>query len=57
MSEQPGGRDLVAEFEAAYETTPPWDIGAPQPAFAVLAAEAGCEGECSMLDAARASMR
>src|SRR5215204_4840352 len=37
MSEQPGGQDLVAEFEAAYETTPPWDIGAPQPAFAVLA--------------------
>jgi ubiquinone/menaquinone biosynthesis C-methylase UbiE len=32
-------RDLVAGFEAAYDTTPPWDIGAPQPAFAALAAE------------------
>jgi ubiquinone/menaquinone biosynthesis C-methylase UbiE len=32
-------RDLVAEFEAAYATTPPWDIGRPQPAFAWLAAE------------------
>jgi ubiquinone/menaquinone biosynthesis C-methylase UbiE len=32
-------RDLVAEFEAAYATTPPWDIGRPQPAFASLAAE------------------
>ena len=31
-------RDLVAEFEAAYATTPPWDIGRPQPAFAALAA-------------------
>jgi SAM-dependent methyltransferase len=28
----------VHEFEAAYETTPPWDIGEPQPAFAALAA-------------------
>jgi ubiquinone/menaquinone biosynthesis C-methylase UbiE len=32
-------RDLVAEFEAAYASTPPWDIGRPQPAFATLAAE------------------
>ena len=32
-------RDLVAEFEAAYATPPPWDIGRPQPAFASLAAE------------------
>ncbi len=32
-------RDLDAEFEAAYATTPPWDIGRPQPAFAALAAE------------------
>jgi hypothetical protein len=23
-------RDLVAESEAAYATTPPWDIGGPQ---------------------------
>lgn len=30
-------RDLVAEFESAYATTPPWDIGEPQPAFATLA--------------------
>jgi SAM-dependent methyltransferase len=29
-------RDLVAEFEAAYDTTPPWDIGRPQPGFAAL---------------------
>ena len=36
MTEEP---DLVARFEAAYETTPPWDIGRPQPAFASLAAE------------------
>jgi SAM-dependent methyltransferase len=34
--EDPEARDLVAEFEAAYETTPPWDIGGPQPAFARL---------------------
>jgi SAM-dependent methyltransferase len=32
-------RDLAAEFEAAYATTPPWDIGRPQPAFASLAAD------------------
>jgi SAM-dependent methyltransferase len=32
-------RDLVAEFEASYATTPPWDIGRPQPAFAALAAD------------------
>lgn len=36
MSEE---RDLVAEFEAAYTTTPPWDIGRPQPAFAALASD------------------
>jgi cyclopropane fatty-acyl-phospholipid synthase-like methyltransferase len=29
-------RDLVAEFEAAYEATPPWDIGRPQSGFAAL---------------------
>ena len=44
MSERPGNRDLVAEFEAAYETTPPWDIGAPQPAFAALAADRRLRG-------------
>lgn len=31
-------RDLAAEFEASYASTPPWDIGRPQPAFASLAA-------------------
>jgi SAM-dependent methyltransferase len=44
MSEEPGARDLVAEFEAAYEATPPWDIGAPQPAFAKLAADGRLRG-------------
>jgi ubiquinone/menaquinone biosynthesis C-methylase UbiE len=37
-------RDLVAEFEAAYATTPPWDIGRPQPAFAALASEGRLAG-------------
>jgi len=32
-------RDLAARFDAVYATTPPWDIGRPQPAFAALAAE------------------
>jgi SAM-dependent methyltransferase len=41
-------RDLVAEFEASYESTPPWDIGRPQPAFAALAAEGKLIG--SVLD-------
>jgi SAM-dependent methyltransferase len=41
--EQPA-RDLVAEFEAAYESTPPWDIGEPQPAFAMLAADGRLRG-------------
>jgi SAM-dependent methyltransferase len=43
MSES-DARDLVAEFEAAYVGTPPWDIGAPQPAFASLAAEGRLRG-------------
>jgi SAM-dependent methyltransferase len=38
------GRDLVAEFEAAYATTPPWDIGSPQPAFAALIANGSLRG-------------
>ena len=38
MTEDQPARDLVAEFEASYATTPPWDIGEPQPAFALLAA-------------------
>jgi SAM-dependent methyltransferase len=41
-------RDLLAHYEAAYETTPPWDIGRPQPAFAALAA--GRELGRSVLD-------
>jgi SAM-dependent methyltransferase len=44
MSEEPGARDLVAEFEASYEATPPWDIGGPQPAFAQLAADGRLRG-------------
>jgi SAM-dependent methyltransferase len=44
MSEEPGARDFVAEFEASYESTPPWDIGAPQPAFAQLAADGRLRG-------------
>lgn len=39
MGEEQPTRDLVTEFEAAYEATPPWDIGEPQPAFAALAAD------------------
>ena len=44
MSEEPGAWDLVGRFEAAYEATPPWDIGAPQPAFAKLAADGRLRG-------------
>jgi SAM-dependent methyltransferase len=44
MSEEPGSRDLVAGFEASYQATPPWDIGAPQPAFAQLAADGRLRG-------------
>jgi SAM-dependent methyltransferase len=44
VSEEPGARDLVAEFEASYQATPPWDIGRPQPAFAELAADGGLRG-------------
>ena len=44
MSEEPGARDLVAEFEASYQATPPWDIDGPQPAFAQLAADGGLRG-------------
>ena len=39
MTEEPDKRDLLAEFEAAYSTTPPWEVGRPQPAFAALAAQ------------------
>jgi 2-polyprenyl-3-methyl-5-hydroxy-6-metoxy-1,4-benzoquinol methylase len=34
----------VADFEAAYAGAPPWDIGAPQPAFAALAADGRLRG-------------
>lgn len=44
MAEEDPTRDLVAEFEAAYTTTPPWDIGEPQPAFAELAATGRLRG-------------
>jgi SAM-dependent methyltransferase len=45
MSEEEApARDLVAEFEASYETTPPWDIGVPQPAFATLADDGWLRG-------------
>lgn len=37
MTQHQPSRDLMAEFEAAYAATPPWDIGRPQPAFAQLA--------------------
>ncbi len=41
----PEKRDLVAEFDAAYSSTPPWDIGRPQPAFAALAREGRLSGD------------
>jgi methylase of polypeptide subunit release factors len=44
MAEDRPARDLVAEFEASYQATPPWDIGRPQPAFARLAAEGRLRG-------------
>jgi SAM-dependent methyltransferase len=36
MSDEVPPRDLVSEFEAAYDGTPPWDIGRPQHGFASL---------------------
>jgi SAM-dependent methyltransferase len=44
VSEDRGVEDLLARFEAAYDATPPWDIGAPQPAFAKLAADRRLRG-------------
>ena len=44
MADEQPTRDLLAEFEAAYATTPPWDIGEPQPAFAALAADGRLRG-------------
>ena len=37
-------QDRVAEFDASYAGTPPWDIGRPQPAFAALAASGNLRG-------------
>jgi SAM-dependent methyltransferase len=36
--------DPVAQWDASYVGTPPWDIGRPQPAFAALAAEGRLRG-------------
>jgi SAM-dependent methyltransferase len=44
VTEEQPARNLVVEFEAAYQTTPPWDIGEPQPAFAMLAANGRLRG-------------
>jgi SAM-dependent methyltransferase len=44
VAEEQPIRDRVAEFEAAYAATPPWDIGEPQPAFATLAADGRLRG-------------
>ena len=34
--EIPVGSNRTVEFDAAYDGTPPWDIGHPQPAFSAL---------------------
>ena len=40
MSDEPSPkRDLAADFDESYESTPPWDIGRPQAAFASLATD------------------
>jgi SAM-dependent methyltransferase len=39
----------AVDFDEFYATTPPWDIGRPQPEFAALAAEGGLMGR--VLDA------
>jgi ubiquinone/menaquinone biosynthesis C-methylase UbiE len=39
-----GDTDPVAEWEASYVGTPPWDVGRPQPAFAALATEGKLRG-------------
>ncbi len=49
MTDDQPSRDLVAEFEASYASTPPWDIGKPQPAFGRLAAGGRLRGR--VLDA------
>src|SRR6185312_4314520 len=46
----PGGRvKVLSFFDAAYEGTPPWDIGRPQPAFVQLAETGRIQGR--VLDA------
>ena len=44
-NQQPEKRDLVAAFEAAYSSTPAWDIGHPKPAFAALARDGRLDGD------------
>jgi isopentenyl-diphosphate delta-isomerase type 1 len=39
-----GLRRNADRFEPMYQTTPPWDIGRPQPAFAAIAAEGRLTG-------------
>jgi SAM-dependent methyltransferase len=40
----PVGTDRAIEFDAAYEGSPPWDIGHPQPAFFELASSGAVAG-------------
>ena len=40
----PTGTDRAIEFDAAYEGSPPWDIGHPQPAFLDLASSGAVTG-------------
>ncbi len=41
----PVGTDRAIEFDAAYEGSPPWDIGHPQPAFFELASSGSVTGQ------------
>jgi SAM-dependent methyltransferase len=40
----PVGTDRAIEFDTAYEGSPPWDIGHPQPAFLELASSGSLAG-------------
>ncbi len=40
----PVGANRAIEFDAAYEGTPPWDVGHPQPAFSELAGSGAVAG-------------
>jgi SAM-dependent methyltransferase len=40
----PVGVNRAIEFDAAYEGTPPWDVGHPQPAFSELAGSGAVAG-------------